>query len=161
MRLISSGLIDKDRQAGPPADDNDRRTLGEPSHRRIHPMTSNPTARLLANLWGRWICRALLSSSVLLHPLAARADDAPKRPPKLPSFLHLEYNRGALKDCPDQEAFEQAIIANAQRHPFNSAAPALLRVTLARRGPFHAATIEVRDADGSVLWLRPFDEPLA
>src|SRR5689334_311128 len=119
-------------------------------------MPYKPTAPPPVNLWVRWALRALLLCALLLRPALARADDVPRPVPKLPPFLRVEYVTGALKTCPDQEAFEHSVSATAQRDPFNNIAPALLRVTIERRGALYAATVEVRDSEGSLVWLRPF-----
>jgi len=95
----------------------------------------------------------LLPWALLLSPLAARAE----APPPLPRFVRLEYIHPAGKGCPEQAVLEDAVLVAARRDPFNRVAPALLRVTIAPHGHLYAATLEVRDGDGGVIWTRPFD----
>lgn len=122
-------------------------------------MASNPTTPRVVNRCARWTLGVLLPWALLVFPRAVRAEDKP--PPKLPAFLRLEYAPGPLKNCPNRETLEDAIIAVAKRDPLNNVAPALLQVTIKRRGPFYVGLVEVRDKDGAAVWHRPWDAPLA
>ena len=95
----------------------------------------------------------LLPCALLLCTTAARADDL--RP--WPRFLRLEYIRGAVKGCPEQVVLENAVLATARRDPFNRAAAASVRVTIARRGLLYTASLELRDGAGNVVLVRAFD----
>lgn len=79
-------------------------------------------------------------------------DDRP-----LPRSVRLEYVRGpGAQGCPDAETIEHVISARVPHARFDPAAPARFIVTISRQGIKHKATVEVRDAEGASIWMRPF-----
>lgn len=108
-------------------------------------MPSNPTAAPLVNL-----C-ALAGALLLSLPATARAADAP---PSLPRFMRLEYLRPPGNTCPDATEVENEVIFNAKRNPWKADAGPVLRVSIQRRAGGYAASLEVRDEAGGLIWPR-------
>jgi hypothetical protein len=93
----------------------------------------------------------LLPTALLLVLLPARAAA------EAPAHVHrLEYVRGpGAERCPDEQAFRDAVGAQARRDLFAPSAPDRLTVTILRHGRGYEATAETRDPSGAMTWSRP------
>jgi hypothetical protein len=87
-----------------------------------------------------------LSSVALLAAGTARA--APQR-----AAIELVYTRGpGAEACPDEQGFHGAVLRQMGYDPFEAGAPLRLTATIARRRGELAATMELRDAGGKLIW---------
>lgn len=97
--------------------------------------------------------------AIVLSAASGRAAPPPPPPPPLPRFMRLEYLRPPGSPCPKLEEMQDLVIIDAKRDPFNNVAPALLRVSIVRRGPRYEARVELLDAAGVNVWTRPPLQP--
>jgi hypothetical protein len=103
-------------------------------------------------------CALTVIAALMLFATPARADDDDeKRRPPLPMFLRLEieYQGDMAQKCEDYRFIKDRIVWVMHRETFKPDASALLRVTLSRVGRIYKGNLEIRDADGSVIWRRP------
>jgi hypothetical protein len=103
---------------------------------------------------------AVLTGAEVLGVGVARAEPEPEPEPKLedrplPRPLRLEYVQGP-RNCPEAETIEHLLYARVDRALIDPTAAARLTVTMSRQGIKYKATVEIHDAEGASVWLRPF-----
>jgi hypothetical protein len=105
----------------------------------------------------RWSPCAL-AGALLLRPAGVARADPEERP--LPRFMRVEYHSppGPLgKGCPGSEEFQDLVVPNAKRNPFNKDATALLWVSISRSRGRYEVTFELRDAAGVAVYTEPVE----